>query len=86
MVVSRIRPAVAVDGGRLHGCDLMLAEAFADQVEPGGERGVAKGPAALARERGDGWLRSGIFPDLRSRPGPWQALPRARQSYRWSAA
>ena len=44
---------VAVDGGRLHGCDLMLTEALADQVEPGGERCVAKGPAPLAGEWGD---------------------------------
>jgi hypothetical protein len=35
--------AVAVDGGRPHGCDLMLTEAFADQVEAGGERRQGKG-------------------------------------------
>ena len=45
--------AVAVDFCRLHGCDLVLAEALADQIEPGGERGIAKGPAPLARVRGD---------------------------------
>jgi hypothetical protein len=27
------QPAVPIDGGRLHCCDLMLADALADQVE-----------------------------------------------------
>ena len=53
--------AVAVDGGCLDRCDLMLAEAFADQVEPGGERCVAKGPSPFAREGRDDGGGEGLF-------------------------
>ena len=43
--------AVPVDRGALDGRDLMLAQAFADDVEARGEGSIAKGPLALARER-----------------------------------
>ena len=41
---------VAVDRCRLHCCDFVLAEAFADKIEAGGERRIAKGPTGFARE------------------------------------
>jgi hypothetical protein len=40
-----------VDGGGLHRRDLMLAQAFPDDIEPAGERGIAEGAVALARSR-----------------------------------
>jgi hypothetical protein len=55
------QPAIPIDGGRLHGCDLVLAEAFADQIEAGGEWGVAEAPAAHAGERGDDGGGQGFF-------------------------
>ncbi len=53
-----------VDRGGLDGGDLVLAEALAHDVEPAGERGIAKRPLALARERraddgAQGFLRVG---------------------------
>jgi hypothetical protein len=53
--------AVSIDSRRLHGCDLMLTEALADQIEPGGERRIAKGPVSLARELGDDGCGQGFF-------------------------
>ena len=53
--------AVAVNSGGLNRCDLVLAEALADQVEPGGERGIAKGPAAFARKRRDDGCSEGLL-------------------------
>ena len=42
---------VLVDGRGLDGGDLVLAEALADDIEPAGQRCIAEGPVALARER-----------------------------------
>src|SRR5262245_60803782 len=38
-----------VDGRGLHGCDLMLTEGFADDIETARERRIAKGAFLLAR-------------------------------------
>src|SRR5258706_14426552 len=40
--------SLLVDGGGLHGRDLVLAQSFADEVEPARERRIAKRAIALA--------------------------------------
>src|SRR5260370_25110968 len=40
--------SLLVDGGGLHGRDLVLAQSFADEVEPARERCIAKRAIALA--------------------------------------
>jgi hypothetical protein len=54
---SRLR----VDGGRLNGRDLVLAQRLADNIEAAGERGVAEGPSP---ERGDGIVPVSDFSGL----------------------
>ena len=48
--------ALAVDGGGLNRCDLVLAQAFSDQIEAGGKRRLAKAPHPLAREVSGFWI------------------------------
>jgi len=45
-------PRICVDGGGLHCRDLVLAQGLANDIEPTGKRGIAKGPSPLLpRER-----------------------------------
>jgi hypothetical protein len=43
---------VAIDGGGLDGCDLVLAKALADNIKSTCERGIAEG-SAPSRENGE---------------------------------
>jgi hypothetical protein len=49
------QPGVAIDTGCLDRCDLMLAQALADEFEPARKRSVAEAlPNAAGDERGQG--------------------------------
>ena len=63
IVVRLTSPAVLVDRGRLDRRDLVPAEAFADDVEPARERGIAKGRCRLPAGRASEWSRSATSPD-----------------------
>jgi hypothetical protein len=79
--------AFLVDRGGLHGGDLVLAQALADNVEPTGQRRRAEGSVTLAGGgTTGGWWPSAIFRDWSARPGLWRGLRQWRQWFHWNDA
>jgi len=50
-----------IDRGGLHGCDFVLAERLADDIQAAGQRGVAERPLPLARPPGTNGCRFGVL-------------------------